>query len=274
MDPMKPCEPDGCGAPPREPLLCEEDVRHIVRILGKVAAMKPDPDKQRTFLMNELAALLGTDTWAWAVAPLLDPAKQPVFLYQNTSGFDDLRMSRFLTAVEHPDCAKIISPLVSAMVSEDSQVTRHMERIVTRERFANSPAKPLWDAAGIGPIQITLHPVPGYGISCIGIYRPVGAPMFTERETRIAHILLSEVPLLHEAGMPHSVARPILQLPPRCRLIINLLVRGQTRKDIASHLGISVHTVSVHVKKIFHHFSVHSQSELIARLSHGDGRDR
>ena len=27
---------------------------------------------------------------------------------------------------------------------------------------------------------ITLRPIPGYGISCIGFYRPMAAPMFTE----------------------------------------------------------------------------------------------
>lgn len=49
--------------------LCEKDVRDIVRILGAVIAMRPEPDTQRVYLMNELARLLGTDTWVWGVAP-------------------------------------------------------------------------------------------------------------------------------------------------------------------------------------------------------------
>ena len=258
---------------PTQSPITEQDLRDIVRILGDIAAMKPDPDRQRIYLMNELANLLSTDTWVWCVAPLLDPGKQPVYLYHHTGGMAETRMTRFIEAVEHPDSGEMTAPLAAALISAGSQVTRNIEQIVTRERYLLSPAKPLWEAAGIGPIQITLRPVPGYGISCIGFYRAVDAPMFTERDSRIAHIILNEVPLLHEVGMPHATSRPIPQLPPRCRLIINLLVRGQTRKTIATHLDIGEQTVNGYVKKIFRHFGVHSQAELIARLTQGDGRD-
>lgn len=255
--------------------LHEQDVRAIVRILGKVAIMEPDPNRQRMFLMQSLAGLLGTDTWVWGVAPLLEPGKQPVYLYQHTGGFDRERMNQFLTAVEHPDCGAMTAPLAEALVAAGSQITRNVhEQIVTPERWDSSPAKPLWEAAGIGAILLTLRPLPGYGISCIGLYRPLGAPMFTERESRIAHIVLNEVPLLHEAGMPHASAHTLPQLPPRCRMIVNQLVRGQSRKDIAAHLGLSPLTVQGYIKQIYAHFRVHSQSELITRLTRGDGLDR
>ncbi|HEY8990617.1 MAG TPA: LuxR C-terminal-related transcriptional regulator, partial [Luteolibacter sp.] len=253
--------------------LYEQDVRELVRILGEVAAMPPDPPRQREYLMNQLSALLGTDTWVWGAAPLLEPGKQPVYLYQHTGGFDEERMARYLLAVEHPDCGEMTAPLARALQAANGQVTRRIEQIVSVERFAGSPAKPLWDAADIGPILITLHPVAGYGISCIGFYRPRGAPAFSERDSRIAHILLGEVPLLHVAGMPHATAREIPRLPPRCRLILNLLVRGIPRKSIASELGLSPGTVHGYTRIIFGHFGVHSQAELIARFSEGDGRD-
>jgi DNA-binding CsgD family transcriptional regulator len=254
--------------------ITEDDVRHIIRILGDVAAMKPDSDSQRIHLMNELAALLGTDTWVWGVAPMLDPGKQPVFLYQHTGGMDPERMARFLKAVEHPDTGVMTAPLPEAINEATMQVTRAMQQVVSRERFENSPSKPLWDAADIGEFLFVLRAVVDYGFSCIAFYRPLGAAEFSERDSRIAHIILNEVPLLHQVGMPHAVSRPIPQLPPRCRLIINLLVRGQSRATIAGHLGISQQTVNGYVKQIFRHFDVHSQSELIARLTKGDGGDR
>lgn len=258
-----------------EPAALEEtDVRAIVRILGHVAAMPDSPDAQRAYLMAELARFLDTDTWVWAVAPLLDPGKQPVYIFHQTGGFDELRMSRYLTAVEHPDCGKMTAPLALAFSEAGSQITRAVDQIVSSERYASSPSKPFWEAAGIDPIMITLRPVPGYGISCIAFYRPIGAPQFTGRDSQIAHIILGEVPLLHEAGMPHATSRTLPQLPPRCRLIINQLVHGLSRKTIAEHLGLRASTVNGYVKKIFDHFQVHSQAQLIARFTRGDGRDR
>ena len=44
-------------------------------------------------------------------------------------------------------------------------------------------------------------------------------------------------------------------------------------EDIARHIGLSVNTVHGYIKLIFKHFNVHSQSELIARFSQGDGHD-
>jgi DNA-binding NarL/FixJ family response regulator len=97
--------------------------------------------------------------------------------------------------------------------------------------------------------------------------------MFTERDSHLAHIVLNEVPLLHQVGMPHASSRTLPQFPPRCRLIMNHLVRGQTRPDIARQLGISKQTVNGYVKQVFKHFRLHSQAELIARFTRGDGRD-
>ena len=52
-----------------------------------------------------------------------------------------------------------------------------------------------------------------------------------------------------------------------------VLVHGMSRGTIASHLGLSELTVNGYVTKIYAHFKVHSQAELIARFTRGDGRD-
>ncbi len=251
----------------------EEDVRRMVRILGEVAAMESGPDEQRKFLMAALADLLGTDTWVWGVAPLIRDDRQPVYIFHQTGGFDEGRMSRFLVAVDHPDSGAMTAPIAEALIRSGRQVTRARQQIIPDERFLNSPACPCWSAAGIGPLLLALRPLPGYGTSVVGFYRPVDAPAFTARETRIAHIMLGEVPMLQLAGMPHHAAETVPSLPPRCRLVVNHLVRGQSRKEIAAHLNLSLHTVNGYTKMILSHFGVHSQAELIARFAKGDGGD-
>ncbi len=252
--------------------ITEDDFRAVVRILGDVAAMDGGPDDKRNHLMRELGALLDVDTWLWGVAPLLEPGKQPVYIFRNTGGLDEKRMALLVNAIEHPDTGAMTASLARAMI-ESGHVTRLRQDIIDDDWFLNSAANPAWRAANVGPILLSARPIPGVGTSVIGFYRPVSAPLFTPREARLAHIVLTGVTWLHEAGLPHAAARDVPKLSPRCRHILLQLVAGRPRKDIAADLGISVHTVNDHMKQIYRHFGVHSQAQLIARFLNGDGND-
>ena len=183
-------------------------------------------------------------------------------------------MAIMLRAIEHPETGAMTARLAAEIIAAGGHITRLRQDVIDDEWFLHSDASPIWREADVGPILFSMRPIPGLGTSVVGFYRPVSAPLFDEREARIAHIVLSEVGWLHEAGMPHSAAKDVPKLPPRCRLILNQLVRGTTRKQIADDLGISLHTVNDYLKRIFAHFGVHSQAQLIARLRHGNGNDR
>ena len=253
-------------------MLCDADVRAIVRILAETVPIADAP-AQRAFVMRETGKLVGSDTWVWGVSPLLEPGKQPVYLFQNTQGFDDERMGKFLQAVDHPDSGAMTAPLAEVMIRTGSRVTRDLGRIVSPQRFANSPARPLWEEAGIGTLLISIGPVPGVGTSVAGFYRRPGEADFTQRETRIMHIILTELPWLHQVDLPHLPARGIVALPPRQRQLLNQLVQGHSRKAIAASFHLSENTIHGYVKEIFRSFGVHSQAELIARFTQGDGGD-
>ncbi len=252
--------------------ITEDDFRAVVRILGDLAVMEGEPDDKRNHLMREVGLLLESDTWLWGVSPLLEPGKQPVYFFQNADGLDEDRMALLLKAIEHPETGAMTAPIARAMI-EQGHVTRLRQDIIANDWFLNSAANPYWQAANVGPILFSLRPIPDVGTSVIAFYRPVSAPMFTPREARIAHIVLTEVAWLHEAGMPHAAARKVPVLPPRTRHVLYELVLGRPRKQIAADLGLSIHTVNDHLKIIFSHFGVHSQVQLIARFRHGDGND-
>lgn len=254
--------------------ITEDDFRAVVRILADVASMDGGPDEKRNYLLRELGLLLNVDTFLWGVAPLIEPGKQPVYLFQNSGGIDDARMALMLKAIEHPVTGAMTARLANEIVAAGGHITRLRQDVIDNHWFLHSDASPIWREANVGPILFSMRPIPGVGTSVVGFYRPVSAPLFNEREARIAHIVLSEVGWLHEAGMPHSAAKDVPKLPPRCRLVLNQLVHGSPRKQIAADLGISLHTVNDYLKQIYRHFGVRSQVELIARLRHGNGNDR
>ncbi len=55
------------------------------------------------------------------------------------------------------------------------------------------------------------------------------------------------------------------QLTPHEARILNLLVRGETCKTAAGKLGVTVNTISYHVRHIYEKLHVHSRSEVVAR---------
>lgn len=253
--------------------ITEDDFRAVVRILADIASMDGTPDEKRRYLMTEIGILIGSDIWLWGLCPFIEPGKQPVYLFQNLGGMDDERASKLVMAIEHPDSGAMTAPIAKAMIESGGHVTRLRQQIIPDERFLSSPAYPFWEAANVGPLVLSLRPIEGYGAAVIAFYRPVSAPPFTPRESRIAHIVLSEVGWLHREGMPHTASGTVPVLPPRCRLILHQLLVGRTRKEIAADLGISPHTVNDYLKQIYAHFGVHSQAQLIARFRSGDGND-
>ena len=53
-------------------------------------------------------------------------------------------------------------------------------------------------------------------------------------------------------------------LSPRQAETLKLLLQGQSEKQVARALGVSVHTVHVYVKAIYRRFDVSSRAELLA----------
>lgn len=255
-----------------EPLLGEEDIRAIVRLLGEVIAMRGEINACRKRLMEGLCPIVGADSWLWCMAEM-EPGKRLGHSGILHGGFDDERFSWFLQAINHPALGKANHRIASELAERGSHITRNLSQIEDPDYpLFGSEAGPCWEKADIGTLMLSLRPMESGGATGIGLYRRRGRPDFGEREIRIAHILLTEVPWLHYEKFPDM--NIIGRLYPRHRTVFNLLCDGWDRKKISSHLGISLQTVHGYVKEIFRHFDVHSQAELIARLGKGDGGDR
>lgn len=254
-------------------VLNETDVRAMVRLIGDIAAIPGGCNDKKRSLMEGLRLLIDADCWVWCLVadPTLDTP--PVLVNFTHGGFDDDRFARFLEASQHPGSAPFTAPIVEAVSTRRTHQTRLRQQLVTTEDFRHSPAYEAWSRAGIGPVLLSIRPLADACQSAIGLYRNPDRPLFTPREARIAHIILSEISWLHELGWPEDRGATVPRLSPRQRLILNLLLEGRSRKHIASHLDISENTVAGYVKEIYRHFTVKSHAELLARFFQGDGGD-
>lgn len=254
--------------------LLETDVRKIVGLLGEVIALPGSHVVKKRHLMDGLCALIGGDAWAWSLLHFEeDLAPRQVLMLHG--GFDPARLAKWAMAIEHPSMKPVTGRLVNEAMTTGRSFTRKSSDFVPKCWWdSDDNAFLLWQDANIRSFLLSAWPLSGGGFSGIGIYRNGDRPQFDCRECRIAHILLSEIPWLHGQGLAHGEGRDLVSLHPRHRTILNLLVQGWERKKIAEKIGISLNTVHGYARIIFKHFAVHTQSELIARFTTGDGRDR
>ncbi len=253
--------------------LNESDVRAMVCLLGEVCALPGGHAEKKRRLMNGLCGLIQADAWVWTLACQYERGKPSVYVGFMRGGFEEERFPKYLQAVEHPASVAMTGALVDEMRQRKAHVTRTIEQIDSCGQFSSFPAAPLWREAKVGTLLISMRPLDERSASGVGIYRNMPASPFTPREARIAHILLTEVPWLHEQGWPQDRGAQVPNLPPRIRLVLEMLLQSYSRKQIASHLEISENTVTGYVKEVYSRLGVQSHAELIARFFQGDGGD-
>lgn len=263
-------------SPPADagPALAEADVRAIVRLLGGVIVAGRDFASAKRQLLEGVCGLVDADAWTWSLGTNAEPGEQPVYIGMAHGGFDAARYSHLVLAASHRDMAWTSEKLLAEMRARGSQVTRRRQQVVDEAAFAASGVDASLADADIGPFIFSLRPIEGNAVSTISIFRRREAAPFSERETRIAHILLSELPWLHEEGWPSDRGATVPHLSPRQRTVLNLLLDGRTRKEMASSLSLSLHTVAQYQKAIYRHFGVRSHATLLRRFQMGNGGDR
>lgn len=255
-------------------VLAEDDVRAVVRLLGEVATSHEGLAVRKNRLMNGLCLLTGADSWAWSLGCGLEPGKQPTYLSMAHGGFDEERFAKLIRASGHPDMARQSAFLLAQMQERKSHLTRRHQQFLDEKAYRASGIYPLMCEADLGPFMASLRPVGADSFSTVVLYRRFGKPDFTAREARIAHVILIEVPGLHEQGLPEDRGATVPRLAPRARVVLNLLLDGRSRKDIARHLDMAESTVAGYQRDIYRHFGVNSHATLMRRFHTGDGGDR
>jgi DNA-binding CsgD family transcriptional regulator len=253
-------------------LLDEADVRSMVRLLGETCTLKGTINQKKHFLMEGLCRLIDIQAWAWVHAVEMVPGKLPVYVAYIHGGFSEEKLGAFIKIQSHPDMAHMSTPICRELIGRAAPLSRTLQQIVPVDEFNQASVATEWRVCGISPRLLSFHPLADGSFSGLGVYRSSEKPLFTEREARIAHIILCEVPWLHERQGPTAeVALEVPQMPRRQRLALELLLQGLSRKAIADTMDISVNTVAGYVKAIYAFFGVSSQAGLINRFFLGNG---
>ena len=112
---------------------------------------------------------------------------------------------------------------------------------------------------------VSTRPLENGNVSLIQLWRSPGEPRFSEREIATLSVAHSEIVTLAREGrllFPRQTEKTVLTR--RQQQVLQLVGRGLGEKDIASCLGLSVHTVHDYIKALHQTLGVSTRGELVA----------
>jgi DNA-binding CsgD family transcriptional regulator len=92
---------------------------------------------------------------------------------------------------------------------------------------------------------------------------------FGQRETALAHVVFAELNWLYTSGRLDPPVAGLTDLPPRLADVLGLIRTGLAPKQIAAQLGLSIHTVRDHIKRLYARAGVGDRGAFMALLSGG-----
>jgi DNA-binding CsgD family transcriptional regulator len=256
-------------------LIAESDLRALIRLLGEVAEVGGDHLAKRRSLMDGLAELIDAEAWACGIVGVDRAARKPAAIHYASQGLSDRHQAAMLESYGNTTVPLTHNRPMTALVAGGEHCTRTGDQLADDKTGHNIPPVCCTHLDhGFEQAMCSIYPLDGsMTMSIVQFFRCVGRVRFDARDRRIAHIVTSEVEWLHRADLPTGRGGGVVELTPRLRTVLALLVDGNTRDDIAARLSLSSHTVKDYVKQIYRHFGVKSQVKLIRRFRVGNGGD-
>jgi ATP/maltotriose-dependent transcriptional regulator MalT len=259
---------------PRDMLIPEQDVRKIVRLLGKVAATRGPAAEQRRTLMNGLAEMIDADAWSWIVSRAADHNDNPAIASFMHAGLTEQQVAAYVRIMQDRKNTPVEYKSLNRLRLTKKRFTRTWDQLVTRKEWYSPRNKQVLDALGFEHLLYSVKILDDDGLfSGICLKRRLGRPNFAPMQRRIAHIVTGEVDWLHEDDKLGEVTLQVRPLPPSHRVVLTLLIEGQSLRQIADKLGRGYYTIKDHTKAIYQHFNVKSRPELFRHFMAGDGQD-
>ncbi len=245
-----------------------ETLRCALRLAVLCARRAQPSPKQLCQVMEGTAATLRADAWLWClVCPEhqhCDLAKRYAFLAGVGEGHGEplrhlilslaLGMGPFNTS---GDAQGPLPRAAAEKVSLSLEDARNWPEKLRTEFFR----------LGFGSLLMAKNQEESALPSVAAFLRRDSRNPFTKADERLLETLYEEVgfPLL--APIEGQTSNLTENLSPRLRLVLTFLLEGASRKRIAEHLGIKETTVCGYVKKLYRHFGVNSQPELMSQLA-------
>lgn len=288
---FNPALPDAAGGGSVE--LSIRDTVALLRLMGVLGSVRNDPHNWRLELLMGLNNLLPATASIALALKGLAPDKTPAIVSLVDAGFkSDAQRQACLHEFNTAPLADPLSRLVLEKFLEQT-----LETLTSRR--ADVVDAPTWMAdrhvqiyrkpTGMGDCMLSLHRSAergsAYGLVVFraaitppgeGEVNPgtdvLAAGAFGTRERLLLDTLHRGLDWLYRAEEATRKLNPGSTLRPRLRETLELILSGDTERQVAEKMTLSVHTVHDYVKSLYIHFGVSSRTELLSRWVQDGGQ--
>ena len=243
------------------------DVRGVFHLLGECRELGDDAEAWPVHMQAGLCRLTQAQLGVGGLVRHVGPDRLMVPIHFADYGWPDAR-SRVQFHALLKDPVAINNLVVQRFHQRMSPcVTRTRQQLVDdRRHYASDYHHACHRPFGLDHGLLSRYQPPGRDWHHeLALVRATGDPPFDRRECRLLHLFQLEIGPVIGAALA-SVETPLLS--PRQRQTLEALLQGDSEKEAALRLGLSVHTVHEYVTALYRHFGVCSRAELLARLLH------
>lgn len=243
------------------------DVRDGFRLIGECREIGADPQLWRAHLLDGLRKLTGAQLGLYMHIRDLGTEAEEI-TDSLDAGFLDTAQ-RALWVHYQRDNAQRDNPFHRNYYAGFSGVlrTRRLAAVIDpREWSLSRHYNDYVRACGLEDRITSSVQLPGTSdsaIQMIVLHRGAGDGDYPARSVALVRMIHEElIPLLgHKLVLPPAGPPP--PLPYQLEQVLACALEGDAEKQIALRLRISRHTVNRHLQRLYHHFGVHSRSELM-----------
>jgi DNA-binding CsgD family transcriptional regulator len=243
------------------------DVRDAYRLIGECRDLGSNPALWHRHMLDGLLHLIGVALATGGEALWQRPHTMVRPLSAYGVSIDGAAYKAFLAY--HRSNGPTEDPLFRALRTVPGRlVTLTRRQLVPDALWYRSPTFIDYKRPAAIDHEVTslCHLLEDGAVSVIRLHRLNGERDFTSRQRRLLRFFHGELGRL-VGGPLKSVTEPgIERLAPRLRETLACLLEGDSEKQVAARLGLSVATVHEYVTGLYRHFRVSSRAQLLTHV--------
>jgi len=252
------------------PRLRYEHVRTLLQLVGESHELAGDPAAQARHLLDRMRSIMHATIVAHCHIDDFWSGGQGDLVQANcvSSGASDHRGCLAYYG-DHGTASDPFAARISEVYTAGATLAVRRKDILDNQTWHRSPFyNEVHVPAHIGDV---LYSVRSRGqprkISAVGLIRGTGDRPFDDDERAFIQVFHAEVFSKLERSEHGSPSARVNahRLPPREHETLRCLLGGMSEKQVATHLGLSQHTIHHYVKSLYRRMGISSRSELLAR---------